>query len=326
MSHDLDMIDGEANAMFARVAWHQLGQVVGKAFTFEQAEAEGLDIAQPVQKVAMGDLILALESQPDEFAAVRGTRVLATGLGEQWTPFQVREAYELGQCIREQNGAGDLLSLGAIDRGRKWFLTYDLGEFSIGDYRISDYLSMTGSFDSSWKLSVISSPIVQVCANTIAAAKAAGTAYFTFKHTSGIHDRVKAAQAALVKHRAISAAFQRTGEALLATRVTSTDYSNLLHALFPITEETPKRTANVHQEAQEAVTALYKGAGGFVDSVGNGWSVVQAVNTWENWGAPVRKTQGRTESETRALRQVDQLVSNAQPFTDKAFALVGAMN
>ena len=71
------------------------------------------------------------------------------------------------------------------------------------------------------------------------------------------------------------------------------------------------------------MTALYKGAGGMVDETGNAWSVLQAVNTWENWGAPVRKTQGRSEQETRALRQVDQLVTNSQPYTEHALNLFG---
>ena len=83
-------------------------------------------------------------------------------------------------------------------------------------YAIKDYLSVNGSFDSSWKLSVISSPIVEVCATPSPAAKATGTSHFTFKHTSGITpDRVEAAKAALIKHRAIREAFQAKGESLL---------------------------------------------------------------------------------------------------------------
>lgn len=328
MSHDLEINGfGEANAMFAQVAWHQLGNVVGESFDFDRAVTEGLPIALPVQKVPMGDLIIGYEAPADEFAAVRGDgRVLATGLGEQWTPFQTVDGYAFGSCIVDQAEGGRLLSLGAIDNGRKWFMTFDLGEFSIGDYKVADYLSVNGSFNSSWKLQAITSPIIEVCANTIAAARFAGKQHYSFKHTSGIHNRVEEAKRALVRHREVQAAFQAKGEELLATKVSGKRYSDLLQALFPVLDDTPTRTRNVHEDAKEAVTALYKGAGGFVDGIGNAWSVVQAVNTWENWGQPVRNTKGRTESETRALRQIEQVVDNAQPFTTKALDLVGALN
>lgn len=328
MSADIDINSwGEANAMFAKVAWHRLGTVVGEAFSIDEAVAAGLDIVQPVEKVKVADLILAYEAQPDEYAAVRNGRVLATGLGEQWTPFQVVDAYDFGRCVRQVNGEqGDLLSLGAIDRGRKWFMTYDLGEFSIGDYKVRDYLSLNGSFDSSWVFSALTSPIVEVCANTIAAAKAAGTTHYRFKHTSGIKDRVEQAKLALRRHQESRDGFIALGESLLQTPVSASQYSQLVQSLFPVTDETHAKTRNVHEDAREKVTALYKGQGGFVDSVGNGWSVVQAVNTYENWGAPVRNTKGRDEATTRATKQIEQLIDGRQPLTERAIDLVGALN
>ena len=45
MSHDLEFVDGFAQAMFDRVAWHRLGTVVDRTFGWEDAIAANLTIA-----------------------------------------------------------------------------------------------------------------------------------------------------------------------------------------------------------------------------------------------------------------------------------------
>lgn len=341
MSHDLEIIDGMAQAMFERVAWHKLGTVVGENFGWAEAVAANLTITQNVTKVPIGDLLTtlpygdtfdgpALRAQSDEYAAVRADGlVVATGLGEQWTPFQASEGYEFGQAVREEaekvDGIrADLRSLGTIDQGRKWFMTFDLGEFHIGDYAVRDYVSVNGSFDSSWKLQLLTSPVIEVCANTIAAAKAAGVKHYSFKHSSGIRDRVAEAKRALARHAENRRAMVKLGETLLTRAVTPTEYGQLMDAMFPVTEDASTRAKNYGEDAREKITTLYRAQSGpsMVANTGNAWAFVQAVNTFENWGAPIRVTKGRTESATRALRQVENLVNGKQALTDRAFELV----
>jgi hypothetical protein len=273
-----------------------------------------------------------LRAQSDDYAAVRSDGlIIATGLGEQWTPFHASQGYAFGQCIREQadeNGLqADLLSLGTLYGGRRWFLTYDLGSFNIGEYSVRDYLSINGSYDSSWPLQVLSSPIIEVCANTVAAAKHFGTTHYRYKHTSGIFDRVEEAKRALGRHRANAEAFKAVGERLLATPVTPVQYSNLVDALFPTDDDVPVKTKNSNDTAIQKVSELYKAQVGsnVVSESGNAWAFVQAVNTYENWGSPIRKTAGRSEAETRALRQIEQLNDGKQKLTATALDLVGAI-
>lgn len=327
MSHDLEIRNGEAQAIFREVAWHRLGTVVGDNFGWAEAIAADLTVTYPVERVALSDLIIGHDFAAEEYAAVRsdGT-VLRTGLGEQWTPFHASEGYAFGQVIRDEAHAdglpADLRSLGTLDNGRKWFLTFDLGTFSIGDYDVRDYLSVNGSYDSSWPLQVLTSPIVEVCANTVALAKQAGTTHYRFKHTKGIFDRVEEAKRALRRHRANREAFEAVGNNLLATPVSKVAYVRLLDALFPTDDEQSSRARNANEEAKDTVTALYRGVGGLVSETGNGWAFVQAVNTFENWGTPVRKTKGLNESETRAVRQIEQVATGEQPLTSKAATLV----
>lgn len=332
MSHDLEIRDGMVNAMFERVAWHRLGEVFGQNFGWDDLVNQGLPLVLPVTKEPLSNVILAYECPDDEYAAVRADGViLHAGHGAVWTPFQTKDGYDFGQAVRDQVGDGaDLRSAGAIDQGRKWFMTFDLGEFSIGDYKVRDYVSVNGSFDGSWKLQLLTSPIVEVCANTIAAAKAAGVQHYSFKNTTNIKDRVEQAKRALAQHRQNRDKFATLGEALLATPVAGPTYGKLLEAIFPTDEDQPTRVVNANETAAEEVTKLYKASQpgtNFVSESGNAWAFVQAVNTWENWQQPVRLTKGRTnETEVRAIKQIDALVSGKQPYTDKAFELVGALN
>lgn len=342
MSHELEVIDGFAQAMFERVAWHRLGTVVGSNFGWEDAVAAGLTITQNVSKVPLGDLLTTLpmgddldgpvlRAQSNDYASVRADGlVIASGMGEQWTPFQAVDGYGFGQAIREQvetvDGLRcDLKSLGTILDGRRWFMTFDLGEFQIGEYAVRDYLSVNGSHDSSWPLTVLSSPTIEVCANTIAAAFRGGVKHYRFKHTSGIFDRVAEAEVAVAQHATNRKVLKELGETLLTRSVTPTEYGQLMDAIFPVKDDTPKKTRTVNEDARDKVGTLYKAQSGpqMVANTGNAWAVVQAVNTYENWAAPVRKTGGRSESETRAIRQVDSLASGRQPLTDAMFAMLG---
>jgi phage/plasmid-like protein (TIGR03299 family) len=345
MSHDLEIINGEAQAMYERVAWHALGTVVGANFGWDDAIAAGLTITLPVTKVPLGSLLSTLpvgdgfegptlHAQPDEYASVRSDGlVLKAGTGEQHTIFPAVDGYAFGQCVREEAQSidgvrADLKSLGTIDLGRKWFMTFDLGEFHIGDYAVRDYISVNGSYDSSWPLQLLSSPVIEVCANTIAAARAAGVQHYRFKHTSGVFNRVEQAKIALARHAENRKLMKELGETLLTRAVLPSEYNRIVNTLFPIGDDTQTKTRNVNEDAIEKVSTLYKAQVGpqVVSASGNAWALVQAVNTYENWGTPVRNTKGNTESQTRALRQIEAVNSGRQPLTDKAFELVGALN
>lgn len=336
MSHE---IGTEDDVMLEASAWHRLGKVVGRLFGWAEAIAEDLPITRSVEKVPVASILtpfpstegVELRAQDEDFAAVRSDGlVIATGLGEQWTPFHASEGYAFGQAIRDANDDEslqcDLKSLGTLYNGRKWFMTYDLGQFWIGDYAVRDYLSINGSYDSSWPLTVLSSPTIEVCANTVAAAFHSGVKHYRFKHTSGIFNRVEEAKRAVTAHNANRRTIKVLGEKMLSTPLAPSEYGRLVRAMFPIDDDTSNRTRTVNEEAIETVTTLYKAqVGGVVDSTGNGWSFVQAVNTYENWAQPVRKTGGRTEEVTRALRQIEQLQASRQPLTEQAAELVLAL-
>ena len=133
------------------------------------------------------------------------------------------------------------------------------------------------------------------------------------------------AKRALIRHNANREAFQAIGNELVATQVSPQRYNAIVNELFPINDDVPTRTRKVNDEAADKVNALYRAQVGpnVVQGVeGTGWAVVQAVNTYENWGTPIRKTAGKGEATTRALRQIEAVNSGKQPLTDRALELV----
>jgi hypothetical protein len=317
-------------AMYEKTAWHHMGITVGRAFTIQDAIDQGLGFLLPVQKVPMRDLVLAYEAREDEYGALREDgKLLKSGHGEQWTPFQVLDGYDFSETIAKLGGfeaQPTLTSLGELDGGRRWFFTYSAGTFKIGDFTVHDHMTVGGSFDGSWALNLFTSPYVAECENLYQMAKAAGMVHYAFKHTSGIFDRVEQAIVAAKRHQANVQSFKLIGQKLVGQRVSDTQYKAVLDTLFPRGEDVPKRTLAVNETAREKVNTLYRAGGADLDIMGGmqgtAWGVVQAVNTYENWGTPIRKTKGASESTTRALRQIDANVKGSQPLTQKALALV----
>lgn len=315
-----------AEAMLRDNAWHHMGVVKGREFTIEEVRAEGFGFMLPVRKVAMSDLVIGYECQDDEFANVRSDGlVVSSGMGVQQTPFQVEEGYEFGLALQGRLDAR-LVSIGELRNGRQWFLAYDLGEFFIGEHECRDTVCVVGSFDSSWPLCVYTSTTIPVCENTVEWGQKHGVKHYRFKFTSGIFDRVEQAVLASARHSANREAIQALGDRLVGTRVSDGAYRSILNKLFPTDEDTPKRTLNVNEAAKDTVRALYTANADGVDvvgaAIGSGFGLVQAVNTYENWGQPLRVPKGMNKSDARAIRQIDSVVNGTQNLTSRAIDLV----
>lgn len=335
MSANIYMQDGEASVMLRKDAWHQLGTVVGQEFSLLDAVAADLPILRHVEKVSLSTIVPEnMVTGDDQFAAVRfhdgHSELIYAGHGSQWTPYQVIDACAFGELVVGSDGMAPVYeSLGGLgERGERYFATYKLDEFTIGDHEIRGNFTIAGSFDGSLPLTGITSRYVVVCSNTMAGALATGQKHYVFKHTSGIVNRVEEAKRALNQARENQQSFRELAEGLVATKVTGQDYTRMLNELFPVTDDVPVKTRNANGDARDKVNALWRAESGQVQVAagveGTAWAFVQAVNTYEQWGTPIRKTKGRSTAETRALRQLEQVIRGRQPFTDQAIALVGA--
>jgi len=331
MAHSLEFNkDGKAQVMLRKDAWHHLGTVVGDNFGWLDAIASDLAITKSVSKVALRDVVMdGFDCADDQYAAVRQDgKVLYGGHGEAWAPFQTEAAYEFVQFLRDEQGIqADLESLGTIRHGTQWFMTFKSGQFDIGGFDVTDYLTASGSFNGTWKFQVQSHQTVAVCANTITAIRWAGRSHYAFKNTTNIADRVEEAKRVVEMQRDRQYGFKAFGERLLNAEVSNLRFKYLVDDLFPLDDEMPKRAFNRNADARKTVGALFRSASNDGPEVaagveGTGWAFMQAVNTYENWGTAVRASKGQSKETARALRQMDTALNGSQPLTDQAVALL----
>lgn len=333
MSHELHIVEGEAQVMLRQDAWHQLGTIMGRNFGWLDLVAANMSITWPVEKVALSDIVDGeFNVLGGQYVAFRSedNAIVASGIGETWASTYPEIGYEFVQYLRDEHGVGieNLESAGMIRDGRQWFMTFAAGEFEIGGFKVTSYVTVSGSYDQSWVFQVQFHQTVAVCANTITAVRAAGQMLYKFKNTTGLIDRVEEAKAAAKMQRAREEGFKQFGERLLGVRVDENAYRSFVNELFPIDDDVPTKTRNVNGNARDQVRALFTSTADANDPnvaggvEGTGWAFMQAVNTYENWGAPIRKTKGVGTTTARALRQIDATVSGRQPLTDKAIDLV----
>lgn len=328
MAHELE-IDGNGNAqvMLDRVAWHELGTVVPDGFTMADAIASGMSFTLPVEIVPMSTLTLGYDDYAaPEFASVRGDgRILKTGLGANATVFHALEAHEFGQALIGMVDGSRMSSFGSLRNGRQWFQTFALATFAVGGHEMTSHLTLAGSYDGSLAFVALRSNIITVCANTLAMNLGGGSRAFSTKHTTHIADRVEWARRVLSSHEALELEERKRMEYLALTRLAPTDVTSILDELWPIGEGVSTKAENANLAAREGVRRIHSATDGhdvMLGEQGTAWGLVQAVNTYENWGTPIRKQAGMGDREARGLRQFDSIVKG-QPLTDKVLALVG---
>lgn len=328
MSHEIEFIDGRAQVLGREEWWHRLNQGLGRLATWEDVQTLVPVLTWPVEKFAMSDLIDTNEGwkvHEDEHAIVRleDGQVIRTGVGDRYTVVQAYELYEWGQSVIDVLGRHDeeaqLVSAGSIRGGRQYFFVFEQNEVTVNGVTYRGYFNLLGSHDGSRNNTLRPSNLITCCANTYDM-NLGSSAVFTFRHTSGVQERMEQALLIVEQTQAAKANFASLIGELTMVTIRGREFDLLQDSLFP-TQDVAARTLAEHQRAREAVAELFVAP--LNDGVeGTGWAYVQAVNSYEQWNAPVRKAKGLGTDTTRALRQFDALATGSQPLTNKATELV----
>jgi phage/plasmid-like protein (TIGR03299 family) len=319
MAHELEIIDGRASFLGRDDAWHRLGHAIGRPFTWADVVEYCPTVALPVNKLPLGDLMPLNVVPADMHGMLRSDGKLLAVVGDKYEPVQAEEMYDFGNAVQGLTNA-PLVSVAGLREGRQYAFTYHLGDSEVGGEQFTHKFSIVGSHDGSILNMGLRSTTTIVCANTMAAALMSAVDRITLRHTANVRERMEeAVRAAQVSREGIEH-FEQTVAALQTTPIGTRDFDLLLDGVFPVTDA-KARTANEVQRARGAVRSLFgspltEGFGG------TGWAFVQAVNTYEQWSAPVRKTKGVSTETVRALRQFDALVKGGHPLTQKAASLV----
>lgn len=322
MSHELTITDGRAEFLGKVPAWHRLGQVLGTSFGLDEIEANCPEIVMPVEKIVPYVLTPnGISPLVKTCAIVRADgKIVGEGVGQDsYGIVQALDAFEFGT---ELAGRLDkpLVSAGTIREGTQFFFTYDLGGSDLNGEAIESHLSIVSSHDGSLTLQALHSTTVVVCANTLAMALGSAKDRVVFKHTSEVEDRM--AQYLAVREMADT----RTHSVEDAIRTLQStqlrDFDLVLDAVLPKMDGTG-RGVTMRTDQRRDLRTLYFDSELVAPWRGTGWGGVQAVNTFEQWVAPMRgKAKGQSDDNLRAVRQFDAMVKGSQPLTAKAVEVV----
>lgn len=328
MSHELEIIDGRALVLARDPMWHSLGQVTGDNFDAAWIERYAPEILSDVTLqptyvvVSDDDGSTWYQETPMKGAVVRqiDNKVVGEGLGlASYGVVQPTDAYEWGQIISGYAGL-PLVSAGTLREGRQFFFTYQMGDEAPCGINYTPYLTVTSSHDGSLSLMALFSDIITVCANTLAwtLEEAKGAANrVTLKHTANVDQRMQMALEALRGAAMHVEKVNKQIETLAMIRLSAFDKTNLLDNLFPSISE-DGRAKTMREKTRDSVRSLMRSQvieDGLQDTA---WAWVQAVNTYENWNAPIRNGD-------RAERQFDAIVKGNQSLTNNALNQVLAL-
>lgn len=323
MSHELEIINGTAVALGRDDAWHHLNKVNGTAFGIEEIERDAPQILMPVTLIPIEtiDPFHNWSAFDGTGAAVRQDGHVVGINGSRYELVQGAEAFELGT----QTGL-DCISAISLRGGRQQAFTFDLGSYEVGGEAMQDYISVLNSFDGSWSLIALKSTTVIVCANTAAMALSGASTRFNIRHTASWEEKVDDVREALGLAVESRTKFVETVEHLMRTPFNMRQFDALLDGIKPLPDQ-QGRGRTMAEQARSAIRGLYTEGEVTAAWRNTAWGAVQAVNTYEQWSAPVRKTAGLSSASVRATRQIDALASGkGDALTSKAVTILGSQH
>ena len=207
MSHE---IENNQIAYAGEVPWHGIGAEMKEGQSAEEwLKAANLDwnVTMTPTYIKVGD---ELAQVPNSFALVRDTdHKILTVASERWTPMQNSEVLDFMQRYVTAGGAS-LETVGALRDGKiVWGLAKLEHQFQVrkGD-KVNGYLLLTSPHQVGKAITVSTTTVRVVCANTMAAAGREQTINYRQSHLTAFD--VDAARAAVAEaHEHLSAAEKR---------------------------------------------------------------------------------------------------------------------
>lgn len=287
MSHEV-----ETMAWAHEVPWHGLGNRVEGNVTIEgMLTAAGLDwdVEQHECFIELGGEQIKVGKK----ALIRSSdRKLLTVTGENWKPFQNRDALEFFREYTEAGGA-TLETAGSLRGGKiVWGLARVATGFTInGNDHVKGYILLVSPHEVGQAITVRTTSVRVVCANTLAMAGGVRgvNAEYRQSHVKNFDTAAAKATVALVKEQI--AAMKLEAEALQSLKMSEYDTVRFLATFFQPMSEEEKAVGNeeertnllvndpaIRNSQMEGVlwaTNKAKGA-----TPGNGWGVLNGVTYW----------------------------------------------
>lgn len=319
----------EVETMFSarEIPWHGLGTIVPEELGSDEAiKAAELDwevTLEPIYAGEEGDVLV-----PNLFATVRNRKIKnrwqkdALGVvGDRYQIVQNREMFDFSDSVAA-TGQARYTTAGALRKGAIVFSTMLIERpLKVAGDEFIPYLVCANSHDGSLALSAMVTPIRVVCKNTLNLAQLQAKYRWNLKHTPGIEERAIEARKSLQLTFEYLDGFEAEVEALINQEVTDRKFNAIMEKVFPKGE-----TELQGKNREETVEAIFEARVQEDEFRNTAWGTLNAVNTWELWGKPIRVSNHAENPDTlRFERQAMGILKGTEaPLTQKTHRLLVA--
>lgn len=317
----------DTGAFVRTPAWHQMGVVLAEPVPPYEMQSHAdlewqVEMHPIVTLVPYKDEVLEVPIE-DQFATVRMDLEQPLGVvGTKYEPIQNDVVFEFLDALFTEGDDIQMETAGSLKGGRWVWAQAKVGDdYEIAGDAHSQYLTVATSHDGSLSFSVFPTNVRVVCANTFSAAYATKTRSYKVKHTRNHEIMVAAAMEALQISYSETDQFRRDVERLMNQSYTDTVFREMVDKLFPVDEDKDsQRTITSRNAVKGQIISLWNSSPTIGQYKGTAWGAVNAVNEWEQWGDPLRKSKI-----SKAERTITRFLNgNATTYTERALALVGA--
>lgn len=311
--------NGKAS-LYSRVpTWHELGTVVDSGLSSVEAVLEASGLNYVVVKRPVYDRMRdgTFQAHPDAFLTVReDTEQIKGVVGKGYTVIQQAQQFAwLEELVHLTSGSDAPVvweSAGELANG-KTFVSLQLGNDIIIDVEgiadpISPFLASINSHDGKSSYWNRISPWRPVCGNTERMSARDAVTSWSTAHTSGVADRIGAAQETLRLTSEYFKAFQAEQEALARSEISNAEALALIarwsEEFWPEDHDTTSvRTRNSQRRRFDSLVKVYEEN---VEELGNtGYATERAITQWLDWESGVRVPRTLTEAVVRANKVID---------------------
>lgn len=312
------------------IPWtHRLGQDGWKLVEFDIEPIQALTAAGLDFEVEVIDLSTLLnEPLANEHRIVHGTNgegvfgMFKEGVGL----IQYRVLAEFAdEVIRAYPGAKVVSAFG-LHRNKQAVMCLELPQEarSLFGANVRTYLIIASSHDGTMKFLVCPVHLIVECMNTLAMGLGGNKRFVQVKHTASADERVALAKAAVREALAGNKDMAEFMAKQVNSRLTAREVDQFIIKVIgdppkPKPDES-QRALTLWQEKFAGIKAEYKAPWNRY-AQRTAWGAFMAINGYEQWAMPVRKT-GDSGEHVRTERIVEATVRGTTPLTDKALALL----
>jgi phage/plasmid-like protein (TIGR03299 family) len=292
MSHELEMVDGNASFAFNKnkgMPWHRLGlQMDGNQDASTMLRAANADYEVTTWPVTVIHPTTGENVEVDN-SFVTGRFSPHTGDMETWAT--VKGRYEVVQnsevlekalaVVGSSMGDAVIDTLGVLNDGKRFFATLNMEDLIIDPTGINDVIKrnlvIETSHDGTTPIRYINTDVRAVCANTVRFARMSAQSTFTARHTTNVGNKLAEAGLVLGISNEWATAFKLEAEGLLAAPVSDFDITRVLDDIWPDKQADTDRKARTRNDNIVSVRSRLSSAKNFGGHGKNAWGLLQAV-------------------------------------------------